>query len=50
MTRGAFILDPQAFADIYGEECRTALRQHAGFEAPVTTTAEVGENPVRMAL
>ena len=45
MTRGAFILDPQAFADIYGEECRTALRQHAGFEAPVTTTAEVRENP-----
>ena len=45
MTRGAFILDPQAFADIYGDECRTALGRLAGIEAPVITTAAAVANP-----
>lgn len=45
MIKGAFILDPQAFADIYGEECRIALGRQAGFDVPVITTAEAERNP-----
>ena len=45
MSKGAFILDPAAFADIYGEECRVALGRQAGFEVPVIATAEAENNP-----